>query len=113
TRWHARGDKSGLDVLLRGQRRDQVERLEDEAERRGTQPRELGLGKPSEVPPLEEDAAGRRPVEAAEQEQQGRLPLTRGPLDGEELALVHGEVDSVERVNLVRPTFECLAHVAQ
>src|SRR5438067_898912 len=110
---NARGDERGLDVLLSGQRRDQVEGLEDEAERRGAQRCELGLLKLREVPALEEDPPRRRPVEAAEQEKQGRLPLACRPLDGQELAFAHHQVDAVESVHLRRASLERLAHVDQ
>src|SRR5438270_13287358 len=76
---NAPGDERGLDVLLSGQRRDQVEGLEDEAERRGAQGCELSLRKLREVPALEEDPPRRRPVEAAEQEKERRLPLACRP----------------------------------
>src|SRR5437588_3604516 len=56
-----------LDVLDGGQRRDQVELLEDEPERAQPKRGQLVVWQRGEVASLEEHAAGARPVEGAEQ----------------------------------------------
>ena len=78
--------KPRLDVLERGQGRDQVELLEDEAERVQPELRQLAVAERAEVAPLEEDAARARPVERAEQLQQGRLARAARALERDELA---------------------------
>ena len=85
-RRHARGRELGLDVLERGQRRDQVERLEDEAERAQPDLGELVVAEGCEVAALEEDLPGGRPVERAEELQQRRLPRAARALDRDDLA---------------------------
>src|SRR5918999_5217639 len=70
-----------LDVLPRGQRRDQVELLEDEAEGLAPQIRELIVREPCQVAALELDRAGARPVERAEQLEQSGFPGSRRPGD--------------------------------
>ena len=75
-----------LDVLQRGQRRDQVELLEDEAERAQPQLGELVVAQRREVAALEEDLAVARPVERAEQLQQRRLARAARAFERDELA---------------------------
>src|SRR6266496_6758091 len=62
-----------LDVLRGGERGDQVELLEHEADRPESQLRQLRLPERREVAALEDDFAARRPVEAAEQLKERRL----------------------------------------
>ena len=62
-----------LDVLARRERRDQVERLEHEADPRGAQPRALVLAQAREVVAVEQHAPARRAVEAREQAEQRAL----------------------------------------
>ena len=68
-----------LDVLRRGQRRDQVELLEDEAECAEAEAAERAVAERGEVTALEETAPSVAPVEPAEQLQQRRLPDPLGP----------------------------------
>ena len=82
-----------LDVLERRQRRDQVELLEDEAERVQAEIGELAVAERGEIATLEEDAARARPVERPEQLQQGRLARPARPLERDELARLDLEVD--------------------
>ena len=91
-----------LDVLDRGQRRDQVELLEDEPERVAPQARELAVAHRHEVLALELDAPARRAVERAEQLQQRRLARAGRPGDDEELAVANLEVDAVDRRDVCR-----------
>ena len=57
----------GLDVLERGQRRDQVELLEDEADPVATQVGQLAVAHLGQRAALEDDASACGPVECAEQ----------------------------------------------
>ena len=61
------------DVLLGGQRAEQVEGLEDEADALAAQPGERPLAEPAELVLAEADAALRRPVQAGGDLQQRRL----------------------------------------
>src|SRR6478752_1531718 len=56
-------DELCLDVLHRGERRDQVELLEDESERAQAERRELAVAEAGQVPALEDHVARARPVE--------------------------------------------------
>src|SRR5487761_1469834 len=105
--------QGGLDVLLGVERRDEVEGLEDEPERRRSEPGERPLAQPAEVPTLEDDRAGAWAVEAAEQLQEGRLPLPRRSLDRDPLAFHDREVDAVERPDRLPVSFEELADGGQ
>src|SRR5205814_1694788 len=80
-------------VLLRGQRRDQVEGLEHEADGGGPHPGHLGLAQLREVTAVEVDDASRRAVQAAEDLQQRRLAVPGRALDGQPLAVLDHQVD--------------------
>ena len=89
-----------LDVLQRRGARQQVEVLEDEADRLVAEVRQLVVGEAGDVLPLQQVAAGGGAVEAAEQVHQRRLARARGPHDGDELALRDLERDAAERRQL-------------
>src|SRR5581483_1393140 len=89
-----------LDVLRRGERRDEVELLEHEPEGGAPQPRQLGVPHRSEVASLEEDGALARAVEAAEQLEQRRLAGAARSDHREEVAAVDHEVDLAHRAYL-------------
>src|SRR5579872_5160394 len=91
--------KLRLDVLERVQRRDQVERLEDEAEGAQAQLGEVAVSERAEVAALEEHRAARRAVERAEELQQRRLAGARRPDDRDDLRVVDRQVDACERGN--------------
>ena len=74
------------DVLVRGQRRDEVEELEDEPDLLAAQPRERVLVEPRDVDAVDEHVAGRRRVEAGDQAEQRGLAAARRPDDRHELA---------------------------
>ena len=95
-----------LDVLERRQRRDQVELLEDEAERLQAQVGELAVAEHPEVASLEEDAPGARPVERAEQLQQGRLAGSARAFERDELARSDLEVDAAHGLDDRRAPLE-------
>ena len=69
------------DVLERRHPRDEVERLEDEADPLAPEPRELVVGEARDLAPLEAVRARGRPVEAAEEGEERRLPRARGAHD--------------------------------
>src|SRR5689334_939697 len=100
------GRELRLDVLDGGERRDQVELLEHEAERAQAERGELVVGERREVVPLEEDATGARAVEGAEELQQGRLAAAARPLERDELARLDLELDAVERADRRRAALE-------
>ena len=90
-----------LDVLRGGQRRDEVELLEDEADRPQPERGQLAVAEPCEVATLEVDLAVGGPVEGAEQLEQRRLSRAAGPHDHEELAAGDLEVDIAHCMHLV------------
>jgi len=110
---HAPGDERRLDVLLRAERGDQVERLEDEAERAAAQRRELTLAQLRQVATVEEDLSTGRPVQGAQHLEQRRLARARRTLDGEELALGHTEVDAGEGGDVPASLYIPFGHVSQ
>ena len=88
------------DVLLRGERGEQVERLEHEADALPPQPGERSLAEAVEVGLLEADATLGGPVEPGRELKQRRLPGARGPHHGGERAAVEGQRDAVERADM-------------
>src|SRR5207245_5993933 len=95
-----------LDVLERSQRRDQVELLEDEAERAQPQRGQLVVGQLAKVPSLEEHAAGARTVERPEELEQRRLAGAARPLERDELTGLDLEIEPVECAHRRVPTLE-------
>src|SRR5207302_8420340 len=85
--------QGGLDVLSCGQRRDQVELLEDETHRLEAKLSQLRVAQRAQIPTLEHDVAGRRAVERAEQLQQRCLSGATRARDRNELALADVQVD--------------------
>src|SRR5215218_8058543 len=105
----------GLHVLLRRERRDQVEPLEHEADLLGPDAAELAVGQVGELGVAERDATRRRPVECAEHLQQRGLATARGSLDRDELALADREAHVLQRGDLalrlrvaLRDVLECV-----
>ena len=88
------------DVLLGGQRAEQVEGLEDEADPLAAQAGEGSLVETVELELVEVDAALRRPVQARGDLQQRRLPGARRAHDRGERAAGHGQRDAVEGAHL-------------
>ncbi|XXY35109.1 hypothetical protein WMF04_30945 [Sorangium sp. So ce260] len=102
----ARGRQPGevqgqLDVLERAQHGNQVERLEDEAhvgvpeatERRSPERRQGHTG--------HLERAGVRPVDAAEQVQEGALAAPRGTADGDQLPGSDVQIERIHRPDLL------------
>ena len=86
-----------LDVLERRERREEVERLEDERDGAAPEGEELATGRVGQIPPAHDDRPARRGVERADDVQQRRLAAARRPEDHAELAGAHAEGDVVER----------------
>src|SRR5918999_1558940 len=95
TRHSQRGERR-LDVLGGGQGRDQVELLEDEAQRPQPQLGQGGVAEPLEGPAVEADRAAARPIERPEELQERRLAGAGRAEDGDELAAPDGEGEGVE-----------------
>ncbi|OIQ77913.1 hypothetical protein GALL_403830 [mine drainage metagenome] len=87
------------DVLGRRQGRDEVERLEDEAEPRAAQPGELALVHPTDVLAVDDDAPRRRGVETGHAVHEGGLARSGGSHDRRELPAREVDVDPGERVH--------------
>jgi len=86
-----------LRVLERGQHRDQVEALEDEAEAVAAEPAERHRAEPPQVLAVDLHAARRRAVEPADQVEERALSRARRPGHGGELPGRDHEVDATQR----------------
>jgi hypothetical protein len=82
------------DVLGRGQRRDEVEGLEDEADPVTSQLGEPGIIKGPDILLAHECLPRRRPVQARHAMHQRRLARARRPHDGREPAALDGHADT-------------------
>src|SRR5882672_7251974 len=102
-----------LDVLDGCQRRDQVELLEDEPEGAQAQLGQLPVAQRGEIAVFEDDVAGARPVERAEELQKRRLAGAARPFERDELARLELEIDAVERTDGGRSALEELRDAAQ
>ena len=98
-------DNGKRDVLRRGERRDQVVRLEDEPDVVTPDQRELLLRAGADLAIAEEDLPGGDTVEPGEAVQQRRLSRTRRAHDRRVLVRLERGVDLVERVD--RPCRRC------
>src|SRR5947208_1089813 len=76
-----------LDVLLGGQRGDEVEELEDETDLLQAIPNELGIAKVDQVRSVHLDSPRGWPVDSAEQVQEGRLSTAGRTPHRDELAV--------------------------
>ena len=84
------------DVLASGEPGEEVQVLEDVADRSPTEDRQLRRIHPADVLPLDEDAAARRPVEPADEREERRLARAARAHDREELATLDAERGRVE-----------------
>ena len=98
----AADEKRHGDVLDRGELRQQVMELVDEAERRVPRLAALGFAHLAVGAPLHEHLAGGRRIERAEEMQQGRLARARATHDGHALGAMDLEVDAVEHRHRLR-----------
>ena len=104
-------EKEGeLDVLGDGQTRHEVEELEDEPDLLAPQPGALADGEPGDVAAAQAHGALVGTIEAAGQVQEGRLARAAATDEGDRLAVVHHEVDAVERDDLVAALLVALGH---
>ena len=87
------------DVLRRGQRRQQVEGLEDEPDALAPQAGQRPLASRAELEVTEDDSSRGRPVEPGGGLQERRLAGARRPHHGGEGAALEGERDAVERAD--------------
>jgi hypothetical protein len=109
----AQRHERGLHVLVRAERGDQVEGLEDEAERAGPHPPDRAVARPRQIGAPEPDVAGGGPVEAAEQLQQRRLAMAGLALDGEPLPLADLKAQVTDGEYLLVPLVVDLADAGQ
>src|SRR5690349_8381022 len=87
------------DVFKCGEKRDEMELLEDEADFFGAHAVEFGGGDIGDVLAVEPDFAGRGAVETADEIDQGGFSGTAGAHDGNPFAGRDGERKGVERAN--------------
>jgi hypothetical protein len=80
-------------VLERGQRRQEVERLEDEADVRRPKPGPAILGKSEDVLAVQDHPTSARLVEPRQKAEKGRLAAPRRADDGQERLRGHLEID--------------------
>jgi hypothetical protein len=101
-RWlrRSRSPTASLDVLGRGQGREQVEGLEHEADLVPAQQGELLLGQFAELDVADEDLAGGDPVQPGQAVHQGGLARAGGAHDGREAAARELDRDAVQRPDL-------------
>src|SRR5215203_1524512 len=108
----AAGDRERQDkVLLRGQDRQKVEELEDEAELVAAQLGQLAVVEAGDVDAVELDHPRGRLVEAGEDVHQGRLARPRGTHDRGEAVALEGGGDPVEGVDRGVPLAEATVEV--
>src|SRR5690606_4033319 len=98
----ARVEGREQDVVEHGAPVEQVERLEDEADRLPTQHRALVLARRDGRDAVHEVLPGGGSVEQPEQVQQGRLARARGPHDRDVVPALDPQVGRLERLDLGR-----------
>src|SRR6266566_4810686 len=86
-----------LDVLLSGQRRDEVEELEDEARLSQSIPNEFSVAEVDEVGSVHLDPTRGRAVDPAQDIQEGRLAAPRRPSNRNEFAVIDVHVEAAQR----------------
>jgi len=85
-----------LDVLLGGQRRDEVEELEDEARLSQSIPNEFSVGEVDEVGSVHLDSTRSRAVDPAQDIQEGRLATPRRSSNRNEFAVIDVHVEAAQ-----------------
>jgi hypothetical protein len=100
---HPAQQQRQLDVLGRGEHRDQVEGLEDEPHGGGPVGRALGVGHREQVLAGDQHPAAVDVVQAGQAVQQGGLARSGWPHDRHHLALVDGEVQVDQGLHLDLP----------
>jgi hypothetical protein len=87
------------DVLEHGQRRDEIEELEDEPDRRAPQPREPRLIERRRLRIAEKHAPARRPIDGADQIEQRRLAASGRAHQHREIARRDVERNVIEHMH--------------
>ena len=106
------GDVDGQgDVLGGGQRRDEIEGLEDEPDPVPAQPGQTSFVEPADVEPADEALARGRAVQAGQAVHERRLAGSGRTHHRGEAALFEGHVDAGQRVQRRRPGAVGLAQV--
>ena len=100
-------------VLARGEVRQQLEALEDEADLLAAEQGEAVLRHRLDGGAVDQDLARGRAVEAGHQGEERRLAAPRGAEDGDELAGLDREIDMVEDRQLPAPRGEPAGELAQ
>ncbi len=86
---------------MHGQRRHKIIKLEHEADLRRAVFRQLVARQAGNIAPVDDDAAARRAVKAAEQVQQRAFARAARPKNDDEFSLLEGQVHMVERAALM------------
>ena len=100
-------------VLVRGQRRNEVEELEHEADLLAAQAREAVFVELRDVDLIDQHLAGRRLVEARDEPEQRRFAAARRPDDGDELTSENLKRERVEDRERLGAAHDGLGHLAQ
>ena len=90
------------DIFERGHVRDEVEGLENDADRASAEPREGILVEGNDVGAVDDDAPRLRPLQAGEDHEQRRFSAARGANQAEGLSAIDGKADFLEDMNLAR-----------
>ena len=94
---HAGEQARQRDVVADGQRRQQVEELEDEADLLAPHPRQLVVAQRRQIAIVERERAAGRPIHGAAEVQQRRLAAARRPHQRDEVAGLDVERHAGER----------------
>src|SRR5262249_4274861 len=100
------------DVLVGGERRNQVEELAPEADLLAARLRQRVLAEPGDVNRIDQYRPGRRGVEAGDEAEERRLPAARRPDDRNELAMRNRDrqwMENGERLAAAHDRFRDLA----
>ena len=90
------------DVLERRECRDQIVILEHEADAVAAELGDRGIVELAGFLPLDEQTAARRPIEQADDVEQGALARSRRPDQGHEFAALQRQIDIVQHLDLDR-----------
>ncbi len=108
---HAADVERVLDVLDGGEGGEEVELLEDEADRLPADRREVARAREVDLLAVDDDAPLGRRQDAAEDREERRLPGARGPLEGDDLAPTRVEGDPPQDLDGLLPFGEALDDV--
>ena len=100
-----------LDVLLRGQRGDEVERLVDHADLGVAHLGKLALAHLRDVNPINQHLAGRGIIQSGDDAEQGGFARARGANHGDKLAMIDAHGDALEDINTLAAQRQRLVNV--